>query len=77
MENQTDKKIILLHEVIESKVRKEKELEYYTQELIRIQERIGYLSKELDLTKLIIDMIEHEQVKDIKEYMLEEKQYYD
>jgi len=77
MENQTEKKIILLHEVIESKVRKEKELEYYTQELIRIQERIGYLSKELDLTKLIIDMIEHEQVKDIKEYMLEEKQYYD
>lgn len=75
MEHQTEKKIILLHEVIESKVRKEKELEYYTQELIRIQERIGYLSKELDLTKLIIDMIEHEQVKDIKEYMLEEKQY--
>jgi len=77
MEHQKEKKIILLHEVIESKVRKEKELEYYTQELIRIQERIGYLSKELDLTKLIIDMIEHEQVKDIKEYMLEEKQYYD
>jgi hypothetical protein len=74
MEHQTEKKIILLHEVIESKVRKEKELEYYTQELIRIQERIGYLSKELDLTKLIIDMIEHEQVKDIKEYMLEQKQ---
>jgi len=75
MEHQKEKKIILLHEVIESKVRKEKELEYYTQELIRIQERIGYLSKELDLTKLIIDMIEHEQVKDIKEYMLEEKHY--
>ena len=74
MEHQTEKKIILLHEVIESKVRKEKELEYYTQELMRIQERIGYLSKELDLTKLIIDMIEHEQVKDIKEYMLEQKQ---
>ena len=69
-----EKKIILLSEIIESKVRKEQELEYYTKELYRIQERIGYLNKELDLTKLIIDMIEHEQVKDIKEYMLEKKQ---
>ena len=59
-------KIILLSEVLESKIRKEQELEYYQAELVRIQERIGYLSKELDLTKLIIDMIEHEQVKDLQ-----------
>ena len=59
-------KIILLSEVFESKIRKEQELEYYQKELIKIQERIGYLSKELDLTKLIIDMIEHEKVQEIK-----------
>lgn len=59
-------KIILLSEVLESKIRKEQELEYYNKELVRIQERISYLSKELDLTKLIIDMIEHEQVKDLQ-----------
>ena len=59
-------RIILLSEVLESKIRKEQELEYYNKELVRIQERIGYLSKELDLTKLIIDMIEHEQVKDLQ-----------
>lgn len=59
-------KIILLSEVLESKIRKEQELEYYQKELIKIQERIGYLSKELDLTKLIIDMIEHEKVQEIK-----------
>lgn len=59
-------RIILLSEVLESKIRKEQELEYYQKELVRIQERIGYLSKELDLTKLIIDMIEHEQVKDLR-----------
>ncbi len=69
----SESKIILLSDIIESKVRKEQELEYYQTELIRIQERIGYLSKELNLTKLIIDMIETEQVKDIKEYMLEDK----
>lgn len=62
----TSGKIILLSEVLESKIRKEQELEYYQAELVRIQERIGYLSKELDLTKLIIDMIEHEQVKDLQ-----------
>ena len=62
----TSGRIILLSEVLESKIRKEQELEYYQKELVRIQERIGYLSKELDLTKLIIDMIEHEQVKDLQ-----------
>lgn len=69
-----EKKIILLSEIIESKVRKEKELEYYTKELYRIQQRIAHLHTELDLTKLIIDMIETENVVDIKEYMLEKKQ---
>lgn len=59
-------KIILLSEVLESKIRKEQELEYYQKELLKIQERIGYLTRELDLTKLIIDMIEHEKVQDIK-----------
>lgn len=62
----TSGKIILLSEVLESKIRKEQELKFYQEELVRIQERIGYLSKELDLTKLIIDMIEHEQVKDLQ-----------
>jgi len=59
-------RIILLSEVLESKIRKEQELEYYQKELVKIQERIGYLTRELDLTKLIIDMIEHEKVKDLQ-----------
>jgi hypothetical protein len=59
-------RIILLSEVLESKIRKEQELEYYQKELLKIQERIGYLTRELDLTKLIIDMIEHEKVKDLQ-----------
>ena len=67
-------KIILLSEVLESKIRKEQELEYYQKELIKIQERIGYLSKELDLTKLIIDMIEHEKVQEIKTLAKQEEE---
>lgn len=59
-------RIILLSEVLESKLRKERELEYYQKELIRIQERIGHLTADLNLTKIIIDMIEREQVKEIQ-----------
>ena len=61
-----ENRIILLSEVLESKLRKERELEYYQAELIRIQERIGQLSQDLNLTKIIIDMIETETVKTIK-----------
>jgi len=61
-----ENRIILLSEVLESKLRKERELEYYQRELIRIQERIGQLSQDLNLTKIIIDMIETETVKTIK-----------
>lgn len=59
-------RIILLSEVLESKLRKERELEYYQRELTRIQERIGMLNQDLNLTKVIIEMIEAETVKTIK-----------
>lgn len=68
-----EQKIILLSEFIETKLRKEQELEYYQKELVRITEKIGFLNKELNLTKLIIDMIDHERVLDIEEYALSSK----
>ena len=61
-----ENRIILLSEVLESKLRKERELEYYQRELNRIQERIGMLNQDLNLTKVIIEMIEAETVKTIK-----------
>ena len=61
-----ENRIILFSEVLESKLRKERELEYYQRELARIQERIGMLNQDLNLTKIIIDMIETETVKTIK-----------
>lgn len=62
-----EKKIIVLSELIESKLRKEKEIEYYQQQLIEFQKKIQHLQKDVDLTKLIIDIIETEKVIDIKE----------
>jgi len=66
------KKIIILSEFIEQKVRKEKELEYYTKQLEELQRKMFFLRKEIQLTNVIIDIVEKEKVIDIREY-LEEK----
>lgn len=62
-----DKKIIFLTDLIETKVRKEKELEYYQMELQKLQEKMFYVKKEIDLTKTIINIIEDEKVIDVRE----------
>ena len=68
--NQT---IILLSDIIESKVRKEKELAYYQEQLRDISIKTSQLNNDLSLTQLIIDMINNDGIKDIKEYMIEKK----
>ena len=54
--------IISLTDLIESKLRKEQEIEYYRETLERLEKKIGFLSKEVSVTNLIIDMIEQERV---------------
>jgi hypothetical protein len=54
--------IISLTELIESKLRKEQEIEYYRETLERLEKKIGFLSKEVSVTNIIIDMIEQERV---------------
>ena len=66
MENK-ERKIILLTDIIEQKVRKEKELEYYQQELEKLNHKMFFIRKEIDLTNLIIDMIGREKIMDIRE----------
>ena len=69
----TERKIILLTEVLETKVRKEKELEYYAKQLEELQRKMFFVKKQIDLTNLIIEIIENEKVMDIKEHLLEKK----
>jgi Tfp pilus assembly protein PilO len=57
-----ENKIISLTEVIESKVIKEKELEFYREQLVEIQRKIGFLELDLNLTKQIIGLIEKESI---------------
>ena len=66
-------KIIMLADVLETRVRKEKELEYYQKELEKLQEKMFFIKKDIDITNLIIDMIEKENVIDIRQRLLEKK----
>jgi cob(I)alamin adenosyltransferase len=55
-------KIILLKDVYEMKEQKEKELLFYKEKLIELQDKLYWLERDLALTKNIIRMIEEEKV---------------
>ena len=62
-------RLILLSDVIEQKVRKEKELEFYEAELKKLQEKMYWLQRDIDVNNIIIDMIKNEAILDVKENM--------
>ena len=66
IEKPTDN-IISLSELIEQRLRKQQEIDYYKETLIKLERKINELSKEVDITSLIIDMIETERVLTIDE----------
>ena len=67
----TDKTIIFITDLIDQRLRKEKEIDFYEKELVKIEEKLFFLRKEKQLTQFIIDIIEKEQVVDIREQMYE------
>ena len=60
-------KIILIQDLIDTKFRKEQELEFYQAELEKLQQKMWWVKKEIDLTEKIIDIIETEKVMDLQE----------
>lgn len=66
IEKPTDN-IISLSDLIEQRLRKQQEIDYYRETLIHLERKINELSKEVDITTLIIDMIETERVLTIDE----------
>jgi len=68
-----EKRILLITDFIEQKLRKEKELEFYEKELAELQRKIGWLRREVDLTNTIINMIKQEDVYDVREKMIEKQ----
>ena len=55
-------KLISLSEILESKEQKEKELEFYRNKLKEIEQRMYWLNRDLEVTNIIIEMIETETV---------------
>ena len=66
-----ERKILFITDLIDQRLRKEKEIEFYEQELHKIEERLFFLRKEKQLTQFIIDIIQQEKVVDIREKMYE------
>lgn len=64
-------KLIKITDILETKLRKEKELEYYQKELEKLQQKMFFLKKDIDITNIIIDMIEKEKIYDVKQNMIE------
>lgn len=62
-----EKKILFLTDILEQKVRKEQELQYYQEQLEELQRKMYWVKKEIDLTNTIISIIEDEKVLDIRE----------
>lgn len=62
-------KLIVLTDVIETKLRKEKELEFYQKELEKLQQKMFFLRKDIEITNICIQIIEQEKVLDIREQM--------
>ena len=62
-------KIILLTDVIGTKLRKEQELQFYQKELEKLQQKMFFLKKDIEITNLCIHIIEQEKVLDIRERM--------
>ena len=64
-----NKRIIFITDLIDQRLRKEKEIEFYEIELKKIEEKLFFLRKERQLTQTIIDIIQTEKVIDIREQM--------
>jgi len=63
--NEKSSNLILLSDIIEQKVRKEKELEFYQAELAKLQEKMYWLRRDIEVNSIIIEMIQNETVLDI------------
>ena len=63
-------KLIQITDVLETKLRKEKELEFYQKELEKLQQKMFFIQKDIDITNLIIDLIEKEKIYDVKQNMI-------
>jgi hypothetical protein len=57
--------ILLMSDLLDIKARKEKELDFYSQQLKELQLKMVFIQQEINLTNQILQMIEKETLIDI------------
>lgn len=62
-------KIILLADVVQQKLRKERELTFYETQLAQLLITMDFIRKEIDITNIIIDLVSEEKIIDIQDYL--------
>ena len=68
-----EKSIVFITDLIENKLRKEREIEYFEEKLKEIEKKLFFLKKEQSVTETILDIIQNEKVLEFKQVMLELK----
>jgi hypothetical protein len=64
-----DKIILDIQDFYDMRKRKQDELEFYHRELEKIQVKMSMLRVEMTVTNTIIDLIERENIIDLREYV--------
>lgn len=57
--------LILLGDVYKLREEKQRELNFYREKLEELQKKLFFVSKEIELTNFIIDLIEREKIQDL------------
>ena len=68
----SDSNIISLEDVLEQKLRKEQELEYYEQQLTELQRKMTLVRNDINITNLVIEIINDES-RDILRILRQDK----
>ena len=62
-------KIILLTDLKNLRKEKERELKYYSERLEELNNKLFFIRKEIELTNFIIDLIEKENIVDLRKLL--------
>jgi hypothetical protein len=62
-------RIVLLQDLIDIRLRKQSELEFYTTQLNDLNLKMSFIKQEINLTSQIIVMIEKEEILDMQKYL--------
>lgn len=68
-ESTSNSNIIILSDIYSMRDQKEKELAYYEDKLKELEGKLFWIRKEIQLTNVIIDIIEKEKVLDLQDYI--------